>query len=124
MMLIDAYDHSGMAESVGIQSFFDACAGLLREDGVMSINLWGTNRPLFRQTMTRIDTSFEGRSFVLPVEDKGNVIAFATQQLVTQANLKKLRYHIDDLETRFQIHLPRSLHALIRRNRPLGKLFF
>ena len=124
MMLIDAYDHAGMAASVGIQAFFDACAGLLQDDGVMSINLWGTNRPVFRQTMARINTSFDGKSFILPVEDKGNVIAFATKRLVTQAALKNLRVHIDGLEDRFRIQLPKSLHELIRRNRPLGKLFF
>ena len=44
MVLVDAYDHTGMSTSVGIQAFFDACASLLTPDGVMSINLWGTNR--------------------------------------------------------------------------------
>jgi len=119
MVLIDAYDHAGMADSVGIQAFFDACAALLRDSGVMSINLWGTNKPVFKQTMSRINTSFDGRSFVLPVEDKGNVIAFATAQLVTLAALKKLKTHVDDLETQFGIHLPRSLYELVRRNRPM-----
>lgn len=124
MLLVDAYDHIGMAASVGIQSFFDACAALLTFGGVMSINLWGTNRPLFKQSMARINESFEGKSLTLPVEDKGNVICIATQQLVTQANLKRLKPSIDQLEDRFQINLPKSLYELTRRNRPiLGKLF-
>lgn len=124
MLLVDAYDHLGMAASVGIQSFFDACAGLLTRTGVMSINLWGTNRPMFKQSLKRINTSFEGRSLVLPVEDKGNVICLATKQLVTQSNLKRLKSSVEALDERFQINLPRSLYELTRRNRPiLGKLF-
>ncbi|MFT7235403.1 MAG: spermidine synthase [Methylophagaceae bacterium] len=124
MLLVDAYDHVGMAASVGIQSFFDACAGLLTKTGVMSINLWGTNRPTFKQSLKRINTSFEGRNLVLPVEDKGNVICLATKQLVTQSNLKRLKSSVEALEDRFQINLPRSLYELTRRNRPIiGKLF-
>ena len=125
MLLVDAYDHIGMAASVGIQAFFDACAGLLTPSGVMSINLWGTNRPMFKQSMARINDSFEGRSLTLPVEDKGNVICLATKQLVTQSKLKRLKRSVDDLEAQFQINLPKSLYELTRRNRPIiGKLFF
>jgi spermidine synthase len=124
MLLVDAYDHMGMATSVGVQAFFDACAGLLTHRGVMSINLWGTNRPMFKQSMARINESFEGKSLVLPVEDKGNVICLATSELVTQAHLKRLRKDVDALEVQFQVNLPKSLHGLVRRNRPIiGKLF-
>lgn len=125
MLLVDAYDHVGMAESVGVQGFFDACAGLLTATGIMSINLWGTNRPVFKQTMARINQSFEGRSLLLPVEDKGNVIALATSRLITQAQLKKLKLTAEQEEEKLQINLPKSLYELTRRNRPyIGKLFF
>jgi spermidine synthase len=124
MMLVDAYDHMGMAASVGVQAFFDACAGLLTQQGVMSINLWGTNRPLFKQSMARINESFDGKSLVLPVEDKGNVICLATSQLVTQADLKKLKKTVDAMDVQFQINLSKSLHALMRRNRPILKKLF
>ena len=125
MVLVDAYDHTGMSTSVGIQAFFDACASLLTPDGVMSINLWGTNRPVFKQTMARINESFDGKSLVLPVEDKGNVIVLATIRLVTQANLKKLKLSVPLQEEKLQIKLAKLLYELIRRNRPyIGKLFF
>jgi spermidine synthase len=124
MMLVDAYDHMGMAESVGVQVFFDACAGLLTHQGVLSINLWGTNRPLFKQSMARINESFEGRSLVLPVEDKGNVICLATSQLVTQSDLKRLKKTVDAMDVQFQVNLSKSLHVLIRRNRPILKKLF
>ncbi|MBE0438989.1 MAG: spermidine synthase [Gammaproteobacteria bacterium] len=124
MMLIDAYDHVGMAASVGVQAFFDACAGLLDGHGVMSINLWGSDRPYFNQTMTRINQSFEGRTMILPVENKGNVICLAMMQTVTSAKLKKLRQHIEQVDMTLNINLSKSLHELIRNNRSLISRLF
>ena len=119
MLLVDAYDHIGMAASVGVQAFFDACAGVLTSQGVMSINLWGSDKPLFNQTIVRINQSFEGRSMILPVKDKGNVIGLATAWNVTNADMKKLKKTVDQLEIKFGINLPKSLHNLIRQNRSL-----
>jgi spermidine synthase len=117
--------HIGDGYLFGIQAFFDACAGLLTSNGVMSINLWGTNRPVFKQTMARINESFDGKSLILPVEDKGNVIVLATIRLVSQANLKKLKLSVALQEEKLQIKLAKLLYELIRRNRPyIGKLFF
>ena len=116
MLLVDAYDHVGMAASVGAQAFFDACAGVLNPNGVMSINLWGSDRPLFNQTMSRINHSFDGRTMILPVKNKGNVIGLATMQTVTNASLKKLKNTVDQQETFLNVNLPKSLQDLTRQN--------
>ena len=119
MLLVDAYDHVGMAASVGAQVFFDACAGVLSPDGVMSINLWGSDKPLFNQTMTRINQSFDGRSMVLPVKDKGNVIGLATNWNVTNSDMKAMKKTVEQQEMQFDINLPKSLNNLVRQNRSL-----
>lgn len=124
LLLVDAYDHVGMAASVGVQAFFDACAGLLTSVGVMSINLWGSDKPLFSQTMGRINQSFNGRSMILPVKDKGNVIGLAMMQTVTNAALKKLRTTVEQQEFELNINLPKSLHNLIRQNGTLINRLF
>ena len=124
LILVDAYDHIGMAASVGVQAFFDACAGVLSHDGVMSVNLWGSDNALFGQTMSRINQSFEGRTMILPVENKGNVIGLAMNKLVTNAALKKLKSQAEDQEVEFKINLPKALHDLIRRNRSLISRLF
>ncbi|MFW5447183.1 MAG: spermidine synthase [Methylophagaceae bacterium] len=124
LLLVDAYDHVGMAASVGVQAFFDACAGLLSPQGVMSINLWGSDRHLFNQSMTRINQSFGGRTMILPVENKGNVIGLAMKQMVTQAYLKKIKVTVEQQEVQFNINLPRSLQELTRQNRSfISRLF-
>ncbi len=124
LLLVDAYDHNGMAASVGVQAFFDACAGIMTADGVMSINLWGSDRPTFNTTMQRINQSFEQRVMILPVENKGNVIALATQFEVKHTDLKLLRAKVDDWEMRYRINLPKALQNLIRQNRNfISRLF-
>lgn len=124
LLLVDAYDHVGMAASIGGQSFFDACAALLTANGVMSINLWGSDRDLFSQSMTRINNSFDSRTMILPVENKGNVIALAMKQIVTQAYLKKMKAQVEQLENKLNVNLPRSLQELTRQNRSfISRLF-
>ncbi len=124
LLLVDAYDHTGMAASVGVQAFFDACAGILTSEGVMSVNLWGSDNALFGQTMSRINQSFEGRSMILPVENKGNVIGLAMNKLVTNAALKKLKGQSEIQELKLNINLPKALHDLIRQNRSLISRLF
>jgi spermidine synthase len=124
LILVDAYDHTGMAASVGVQAFFDACAGILSQEGVMSVNLWGSDNVLFGQTMSRINQSFEGRTMILPVENKGNVIGLALNRVVTNAALKKLKSRAEDQEIELKINLPKALHDLIRRNRSLISRLF
>jgi len=124
LLLIDAYDHIGMSASVAAQSFFDACTGVLNSQGVMSINLWGSDRPLFNQTMTRINRSFSGRTMILPVENKGNVIGLAMMQKIANADLKNIRKTVDQQEQHLNVNLAKSLHQLIRKNSSLINRLF
>ncbi|HET8808599.1 MAG TPA: spermidine synthase, partial [Methylophaga sp.] len=124
LLLVDAYDHEGMAQSIGAQIFFDACTGVLSAEGVMSINLWGSDRPSFNLTMQRINQSFNDQSLILPVADKGNVIGLALKQVVNPSQLKKLRSLAEQLEDKLQTSLPQSLQQLIRQNQSfLTRLF-
>lgn len=124
LVLVDAYDHTGMAASVGAQAFFDACSGILNNHGVLSINLWGSDRPLFNRTMQRINQSFANRTMLLPVENKGNVIALASHYDISHAELKKMRPYVEQMEMQYNANLPKSLQNLIRQNRSfISRLF-
>jgi spermidine synthase len=124
LLMVDAYDHVGMAASVGAQDFFDSCAGILSKQGVMSINLWGSDRALFGQSMRRINQSFDGKSMIVPVEDKGNIIGLATHQLWNAAALKKLKSQVEQQAFDLNINLPRSHSEMIRQNRSLISRLF
>ena len=124
LVLADAYDHEGMADTVRGQAFFDACAGVLTEVGVLSVNLWGSDRALFNQSMSRINRSFNNQSMILPVENKGNVIGLASRRTLSTADLKRLRPKVMQMELNLAINLPKSLDDLIRQNRSfISRLF-
>lgn len=116
LLLVDAYDHAGMSASVEGQAFFDACAGILTDNGMMSINLWGSERNGFSQAVRRINNSFSGQTLLLPVADKGNVIVLASKQSINTSQLKKQRELAESLNQRLNTDLPHSLHQLIRHN--------
>ncbi|HAU06407.1 MAG TPA: spermidine synthase [Gammaproteobacteria bacterium] len=122
MILVDAYDHQSMADSVSGQAFFDACSSLLQKNGVMGINLWGGKSQGFHETMVKIKHSFCNHVVTLPVEDKGNIIAFGLTETITAAKLKKQREKVIQLEKNYQIGLPRLLQVLIRRSSKLHQL--
>jgi len=124
LLLVDAYDHIGMSKSIGAQAFFDACAAVLSAQGVMSINLWGSDRPLFNQSMARINQSFEGRSLILPVDNKGNTIALATKRPISLARLKKLKPRAEQQEMDYELDMPKFLHDLLRQNKTLINRLF
>lgn len=124
LLLVDAYDHLGMSASVDGQAFFDACVGVLNEGGLMSINLWGSDRPGFTQSMQRINRSFNQQTLVLPVADKGNVIGLGLKQKINVSQLKKYRTLAESLNQQFDVSLPQSLHNLIKQNTSfLNRLF-
>jgi len=103
LLLVDAFDQEGMAASIYRQEFFEQCARLLSQDGVMVGNLWSGNRLLFKHLREELAASFT-TVWQLPVPERGNVVVWASrmelawQRLPTRgrdlANLSR-RYGLD-----------------------------
>ncbi|HSN24433.1 MAG TPA: spermine synthase, partial [Methylomicrobium sp.] len=47
LLFVDIFDHDGMSPSLSNIAFFDACRALLNDDGMLIVNLWGTDKELF-----------------------------------------------------------------------------
>ncbi len=124
LLLVDAYDDTGMTDSVAAQSFFDDCAAVLSANGVMSMNLWGSEHALFTQTMARINASFSGQTMNLPVKNKGNVICLATKQVISQSDLKTLRTSAHEQGTALELDMLGFIHQLQRQNASFMKRLF
>lgn len=117
LLLIDAFDHENMAESIANQDFFDACKMVLKKDGILVINLWGGNdNPLFTQCAEWLDCTFNQKILFLPVRERGNVIAFAFNEDAPVFILKQLRQHALALEQDYQIEFPTFLKDLKKYN--------
>lgn len=116
LLFIDAFEHDGMAPSLSSVAFFDACRTLLKQDGILVINLWNTDKPLFDNFVQWLDISFNGRILLLPVKDHGNVIGFAFNAGAPVHHLKKLRSRARDLEQQYDISFSGYLKDFIKHN--------
>jgi len=116
LIVIDAYDHEGMALEVSSENFFDGCRTLLKDDGLLAINLWGTNKALFQQVAWNMGRVFEWKILFLPVRQRGNIIGFAFRENTRKYTMKELRAKAKDLEQQYQIEFPTFIKDFKRNN--------
>jgi len=78
MLLVDAYDVTGIPAALSTQAYYDACRDALGEGGVMASNLFCPDPRLARVHLRRIRRSF-GKERVLVATEPGmsNQIVFA-----------------------------------------------
>lgn len=79
LLLIDAFDEEGMADSIYQEAFFTRCSELLTDQGVLVCNLWSGNRPLLKRLQAALAACF-ATVWYLPVPDRGNIVAWASHQ--------------------------------------------
>lgn len=116
LMMIDAYDATGMASEVSSEVFFDDCHRLLNKNGLLVINLWGTDKALFQQVAWNLGRIFERRVLYLPVRNRGNVIGFAFGEDFPKHSLKQLVDKAKQLEQQYQLEFPLFLQDFRRYN--------
>ncbi|GGP26082.1 fused MFS/spermidine synthase [Silvimonas amylolytica] len=75
LIIMDAYSATGIAEPLATADFFSACRDRLTDDGVLVVNLWGSDRH-FETYRDRLSAAFSERILLLPARQKGNVLAF------------------------------------------------
>jgi spermidine synthase len=116
LILVDAFDHEGMAEVVIQAAFFDNCKTLLTDDGILVMNLWGTNKALFNQIAWNLQQVFGEKLLFLPVRGRGNVIGFAFNEKSSQLTLKQLRIKALELQETYQLEFTHFLSDLKKHN--------
>ncbi len=124
LIVIDAFDHEGMALEVSSENFFDACRSLLEDDGMLAINLWGTHKDTFKQVAWNMGRVFEWRILFLPVRKRGNIIGFAFRENAPKPTLKQLRDKGKELEQQYQLEFSTFVKDFKRNNSSvLDKVF-
>jgi spermidine synthase len=116
LLFIDAFDHEAMSTSVDSLAFFDASRMLLRDHGIMVINLWGSNSASFTQTASYLERCFDSRVLYLPVEGRANVIAIAFVQSRRYGTYQELLAESGHLAEQSGIEYPVFLKALKKNN--------
>ncbi len=76
VLLVDAYDETGLPEPLATQRFFDDCHSALSEDGMLVVNLHA-DHPQHTIHVDRIRRSFDGAALVVDDTARDNRIVFA-----------------------------------------------
>jgi spermidine synthase len=117
LMIVDAFDHDGMAASTYHREFFDACQALLTRDGILAINLWGgTGNPIFQQVALWLGQVFDWRILFIPVQGRGNIIGLAFNKAVPTYAMADLKVTAKHLAERYQIDFPKYLKEIKKHN--------
>lgn len=99
ILLIDAFDAHGIPDNFCSQNFFDSCERALTIDGILVINLWGSDKN-FDIYLRRIEQSFAGSVLILPTGKPGNIVVFGFKSTI-KLKIANLRECAKELETQF-----------------------
>lgn len=116
LMIIDAFDVDGLADSVASIAFFDACKKLLKHDGMLLINLWESQRNVTPVVFEWLERIFNDKVLKLPVRKRGNIIVMGFNPEVPRMDWQTIKRKAVALEEEFQIEYPLLLKDINRHN--------
>ncbi|MEO8418615.1 MAG: polyamine aminopropyltransferase [Methylophilaceae bacterium] len=115
VLMIDAFDSKGIPSDMCTQDFFDSCAGVLTNEGMMAINLWGSDRN-FDVYLQRIEQSFHQRVLMLPTGRPGNIVVFGFRRVPADLRWARLRERAKMLESNHKIEFLEFVEKLRDHN--------
>jgi spermidine synthase len=115
VLLIDAFDSNGIPPDFCSQDFFDQCAATLKSDGILAINLWGSDKN-FDIYLQRIEQSFAGKVLMLPTGKPGNIVVFGFNREPADLRIASLRDRAKQLEKTHKIEFLQFVEKLAEHN--------
>ena len=111
VLIVDGFDGTTQPESLSTQTFYDNCAAALAGDGVLAVNLWGSDKR-FSVYLDRINVSFNGRVLCLPAERRGNIIVLGLKKSPGEPRWSELREHAKKLHAAYGLDFIKFTEAL------------
>jgi len=115
VLLLDVFDSKGVPTDMYNQAFFDSCVESLKLDGMMAVNLWGSDRN-FDIYLQRIEQSFNQRVLVLRTGRPGNIVVFGFKRAPADLRWASLRQRAKELETQHKIEFLEFVEKLREHN--------
>lgn len=123
VLLIDAFDSNGIPPDFCSQDFFDQCANTLSSDGILAINLWGSDKN-FDIYLQRIEQSFSGKALILPTGKPGNIAVFGFNRMPADLRIASLRERAKMLEKTHKIEFLQFVEKLAEHNQSSNNRIF
>ncbi|MBZ0106095.1 MAG: polyamine aminopropyltransferase [Sulfuricella denitrificans] len=111
VLMVDGYDDRNLVEALASQSFYDDCAAALTPDGMLVVNLWGSDK-LFDVYFRRIEASFNGLVLSMPTGRMSNIIVFGFKRSPGNPRWQELRERARNLEAEYGLEFPDFVDAL------------
>ncbi|MFA6179963.1 MAG: polyamine aminopropyltransferase [Candidatus Methylopumilus sp.] len=115
VLLLDVFDSQGVPPDLYNQAFFDTCAESLTLDGMMAVNLWGSDKN-FDVYLQRIEQSFSQRVLVLRTGRPGNIVVFGFKRLPKDLRWASLRERAKQLEQHHKVEFLEFVEKLREHN--------
>jgi len=123
LILVDAFDHQGMADSIYSPLFFMRCSTVLADEGMLSCNLWSDDAQQLDAIRHSIASCLDGHIFV-SVPDRGNAVILAFRQPVPWHRFNRSREQWQELEDRFGLDFRTMLKVVRQEGRSLLQRLF
>lgn len=115
LILIDAFDQSGMSASIYCADFFKLCLENLKPNGLLSLNLWSGDGK--KMIAVKKDLAAHFSSVIeLPVPDKGNVICIAGRAPNLINMLELSHQEQTEISTQFGINFRKIIKTCFKHN--------
>ena len=115
VLLLDIFDSQGVPPEMYNQAFFDNCEASLRLDGMMAVNLWGSDKN-FDIYLQRIEQSFHDRVLVLRTGRPGNIVVFGFKRPPRDLRWSTLRVRAKALQENHKIEFLEFIEKLKDEN--------
>lgn len=114
-ILLDAFGPTGIATDLSTEAFFGQCHDRLTNDGVLLVNLWGSD-PKFNAYVDRLSRAFDGKVLCLPARQRGNVAALCFKRSYHNPTWASLVERATELEARYPLEFREFVSDLARMN--------
>lgn len=118
VLLVDAFDRTGIAPRLADHAFFDDVAARLSGKGVLVVNLAG-DRDSYAGLINAAMTAFDDRVIVMSVPEDGNHLLLAFKDAGFAPDWRRLRSTAVQLAERYELDFP-SFVAKLERSDKLG----
>ena len=115
VILVDGYDGQSQATELCTREFYADAARCLDADGVLVVNLWGSDRR-FDAHVGRIEAAFDGQVCCVPAAQRGNIAVLAFKRKPVATAWDELRTRAKRLEARYGIEFPRLVGSMKELN--------
>lgn len=116
LLILDIFDGKGIPPQLYSQDFFDSGVEALTSDGILAVNLWGSDKN-FDIYLQRIEQAFGGRVLVMPTGRPGNIVVFGFRRPPADLRWVTLRQRAKELAQEYRIEFLEFVERL-RDNNP------